>query len=107
MPRVQRNFRLPQELADGLAEYAKSNGTTQNDAVAEAIADLLSEGDKPDSEEPAGSNAELVTVLREQLVAKDEQIASLTRLLDQQQQLTGLTARRSLGSIIRGLIGGR
>lgn len=104
-----RTWRAPDAVAERLAAYAQENGLSQNEAITRAVTSMLDGGCTDDTESATtgdtGDTA-VVALLTAQIERKDAQISELMRLLDQQQQVTVVTARRSIGQAIRGLFYG-
>lgn len=108
-----RTWRAPDAVAERLAAYAQENGISQNEAITRAVDAMVNGDGTDDVTDATGSgvtdeagDADVVALLSDQLEKKDAQISELMRLLDQQQQVTVVTARRSIGQAIRGLFHG-
>lgn len=81
-----RTFRFDESDIELLKQLSEEMGCTQAEAIRWAIRNA--------TQKQAEENAAEAAVLVEQLRVKDEQIKTLQRLLDQEQQLHMTTARK-------------
>ena len=79
-------FRLPEKDVELLKSYAKEHGIAQAEAIRIAIQKLDDAIHVPDVERAGDGWAQTVAALTDQLVVKDDQIASLGRALEAAQE---------------------
>lgn len=79
-------FRLPGKDVELLKSYAKEHGIAQAEAIRIAIQKLDDAIHVPDVERAGDGWAQTVAALTDQLVVKDDQIASLGRALEAAQE---------------------
>lgn len=80
MPAVKKTFRINEIIASELEKQAKKQGISQTEFLERAIQSAIREPYTCHTDEGA-TEGTVIEVLREQLLAKDEQIASMSAQL--------------------------